>query len=262
MLVDSHCHLNMLDLAPFNDDLNQVLTAAKEAGIGYMLCVSVDMNTLPAVIKIAESYSNVFASVGLHPTEITDAEPSIEQLVQFASHPKVVAIGETGLDYYRDDTQKMVQQQRFRRHIQAAKIVNKPLIVHTRMARTDTIQILKEENASSIGGVLHCFTESWEMAQQALAENFYISFSGIVTFQNAKELKEIAKLVPLDRMLVETDAPFLAPMPHRGKSNQPAYVRLVAEYIAGLRSISFESVAEQTTKNFFNLFKQASHNAD
>lgn len=255
MLVDSHCHLDRLDLTPHNNDLANALTAAKDQGVGHILCVCIDLENFSKVLTIAENYPNVSASVGMHPTEILTKEPTTEELITLGSHTKVVAFGETGLDYYRDESNKAVQQERFRRHIQAAKQLNKPVIVHTRQARADTLQILKEEGAETCSGVLHCFTEDWEMAKRAIDQNFYISFSGIVTFQNAKELKEIAQKIPLDRMLIETDAPYLAPVPYRGKSNEPAYVRFVAEHIAELRKLPFATIAEQTTANFFKLFK-------
>lgn len=252
MLVDSHCHLDRLDI-----DVNQALENAKQNSVDYFLCVCIDLDNFPTVLQIAEQHSQVFASVGVHPTEIIKHEPSADELIKLASHPKVVALGETGLDYYRDDSQKEIQQQRLRNHIRAAKQVNKPLIIHTRQARSDTIQILKEEGADTIGGVMHCFTEDLTMANQAIDLNFYISFSGIVTFKNAVELQDIAKQIPLSRMLVETDAPYLAPVPYRGKPNQPAYVHHVAEFIANLRGDTLENISHQTTENFFKLFKNA-----
>lgn len=255
MLVDSHCHLDRLDLSQYDNNLDLAIKAAHGLGVGHFLCVCIDLDNFPAVLKIAEDYPNVFASVGVHPTEVIAIEPTQEQLIKLAQHPKVIALGETGLDYYRDDSHKSVQQQRLREHILAAKEVNKPLIIHTRQAREDTINILKEEQADTVGGVMHCFTEDLAMAKKAMELNFYISFSGIVTFKNATELQAIAKTIPLDRILIETDAPYLAPVPYRGKPNQPAYVRYVAEYIANLRGISFEALATQTSKNFFNLFK-------
>lgn len=256
-LVDSHCHLDRLDLSQHNNDLQQALNAAAQHGVVHFLCVCVDLATFPKVLTIAENYPHISASVGLHPTEVIAHEPTTEELVALGNHPKIVAFGETGLDYYHTDTDPATQQQRFRQHIRAAKQLNKPLIVHTRQARADTIRILKEEQAETVGGVLHCFTEDWAMAEQGLALNFYISFSGIVTFRNAQELKDIAQKVPLDRMLIETDSPFLAPMPYRGKPNEPAYVRFVAEHIAELRGISVTEVATQTTTNFFRLFTHA-----
>lgn len=257
MLVDSHCHLNMLDLSIYPNGIADVMTTARQLGVEHMLCVGVDLQHFPQVLSYAEQYPHVYASVGLHPTEQEEIEPTIEQLIELAKHPKVVAIGETGLDYYRVEGDMTWQQDRFRRHIQVAKQLAKPLIIHTRQARQDTIAILKEEQAEEIGGVLHCFTEDWEMAKAALELNFYISFSGIVTFKNAVELQDVAKRVPLERMLVETDAPYLTPVPYRGKPNQPGYTRYVAEFIAELRQEPFEKIATQTTANFFELFKCA-----
>lgn len=250
MLVDSHCHLDRLDLTPYQGKLELALEQAKINGVGHFLCVCVVLEEVPNILRIAQDYENVQASVGLHPTEEVVEEPSVEQLVALANHPKVVAIGETGLDYYRCEGDIEWQRQRFRNHIRAAKEIQKPVIVHTRQAQADTIKILQEENASAVGGVMHCFTETWEMAQAAMDLGFYISFSGIITFANAKDLQEVVKKVPLDRILIETDAPYLAPVPYRGKPNEPAYVRYVAEAIAHLKNISFAEVAEQTTANF------------
>lgn len=255
MLVDSHCHLDRLNLSNHNNDLTAALISARQQGVEHFLCVCIDLLTFPDILAIAQNYPDVSVSLGLHPTEPVPHEPTTEELISLASHAKVVALGETGLDYYHDDTPKALQQERFRRHIRAAKHLGKPLIVHTRQARADTLQILAEENAADVSGVLHCFTEDWAMAQKAIEQNFYISFSGIVTFRNAVELKEIAQKVPLDRMLIETDSPFLAPAPYRGKPNEPAYVRLVAEHIAELRGVSLETIAQHTTENFFKLFR-------
>ncbi len=254
MLVDSHCHLDRLDLTLHKNSLDKALDAAKQQGVSYFLCVCIDMENYQNVIEIAERYANVSASVGLHPTEVVTDEPTLEELIARGQHPKVIAVGETGLDYYRDNTDHALQQARFRCHIRAAKALNKPLIVHSRSAREDTIRILQEEKADEIGGVLHCFTEDWNMAEKAIAINFFISFSGIVTFQNAASLKEVAKQVPIEHMLIETDSPYLAPMPYRGKPNEPAYVRYVAEEIAKLKNIAFAEVAQKTTENFFKLF--------
>jgi TatD DNase family protein len=254
MLVDSHCHLNRLDLSNYKGDLNAALAFAKEQGVSQILCVSVVLEDLPHMIAIARAHENIYVSTGLHPTESTHMEPNVEDLIVLASDPLIIAIGETGLDYYRCEGDTTWQQNRFRTHIQAAKKLNKPLIIHTRQAREDTIAIMREENAQDAQGVMHCFTETWEMAQQAMDLNFYISFSGIVTFKNAKELQDLAKKVPLDRMLIETDAPYLAPVPFRGKPNEPAYVRYVAEFIAELRGVSLEEIAEKTTENFERLF--------
>jgi TatD DNase family protein len=257
MLVDTHCHLDRLDLTPYNGDLSLPIEKAKEYDVNYILCVCIEMEHFSTVLKIAETYPNVSASVGLHPTECEGHDPSIEELVTLASHPKVIAIGETGLDYYRIEGELEWQRERFRRHIRAAKKIKKPIIVHTRNARADTLAIMKEEGADEISGVMHCFTEDWGTAKKAIELGFYISFSGIVTFKNAKELKEVVKQVPLNKMLIETDSPYLAPMPFRGKSNEPAYVQYVAKCIAELHNVSYEEVALQTTNNYFTLFKDA-----
>lgn len=257
-LVDSHCHLDKLDLSSYNGDLSKALDHAKQQGVGHILTVSVDLQDISDVLHIANTYPHVSASVGLHPNDpAIPHEPTVEELVALANHEKVVAIGETGLDYYRIEGDVAWQNDRFRQHIRAAKEIKKPLIIHTRMAKEDTLRILKEENASSIGGVMHCFTEDWETASAAMDLNFYISISGIVTFKNALELQAVAKKIPLDRMLIETDAPYLAPVPYRGKSNEPAYVRHVAEFIAALREINIVELASMTSNNFFTCFKEA-----
>jgi TatD DNase family protein len=259
VLVDSHCHLDHLDLTPFQGDLNKALQAAYEAQVKYFLNVCIHPNTFDTLLSMAKNRSDMAVSIGLHPTESIEQEPTVEQLTAWAAHPRVAAIGETGLDYCRSDTDRALQQHRFRNHIQAAKQVNKPLIIHTRSAVEDTLSILKEENAQAVGGVLHCFTESLEMAQYAIAElNFYVSFSGILTFKNAESLRDIARQLPLDRLLIETDSPYLTPMPFRGKSpNQPAYVSYVAHTLAQIHDVSFEEVAKKTTHNFFELFRHA-----
>jgi TatD DNase family protein len=213
------------------------------------------MEDYPQMLGIAESHNQVTASVGLHPNEQGGHDPSADELVELAKHPKVVAIGETGLDYFRSEGDLDWQRERFRRHIRAARTCGKPIIVHSRDAREDTIAILDEESASEVGGVMHCFTGDWAMAQQAMALNFHISFSGIVTFKSAKELQEVAEKIPADRMLVETDCPYLAPVPHRGKPNQPAFVKHTAEFIAALRGESYDQVALSTTENFRVLFR-------
>lgn len=255
MLVDSHCHLNMLKLDAYGGDLDALVDAARNVGVEHILCVATDLENSKTVSEIAARYDDVSASVGVHPSDKLPQEPTVEDLVTLAQHPKVIAIGETGLDYYYNDSGLDVMRERFRTHIRAAKEVNKPVIIHSRDAREDTMNILREENAESVGGVMHCFTESWEMAQEALAIGFYISISGIVTFKNAGNVAEVAKQVPLDRLLIETDAPFLAPVPYRGKQNEPQYVRFVAEKVAELRSISLQEIAESTKNNFFNLLK-------
>ena len=251
MLVDSHCHIPMLGKEM---DVNEVIANAKALGVEHMLCVSVDLETYPEILSLAEEHERIYASVGVHPNTTMQDEVSQETLVKLAANEHVIAIGETGLDYFRSEGDLEWQRDRFRTHIKAAKSVNKPLIIHTRNVGEDITRILDEEGADEVGGVMHCFVEDWETAQKAMDMNFYISFSGIVTFKNAKEVQEVAKQVPLERMLVETDSPYLTPMPYRGKPNQPGYTRYVAEFIAELKGISFEQVAEQTTANFFNLF--------
>ncbi|MFI4937920.1 MAG: TatD family hydrolase [Candidatus Berkiellales bacterium] len=255
--VDSHCHLNMLDLTPYGGDLQQVFVQASDLNVGYFLCVGVTLDDHATLVSIAEKYSNVVISAGLHPNEKPGELLPLSQLQQAAKHPKVVAIGETGLDYYRTAKDQAWQKTRFIQHINCAKEYRKPLIIHTRAAKEDTIQVMQQENAGEIGGVMHCFTEDWDTAKKALDLGFYISFSGIVTFKNAKELQEVARKVPLDRMLIETDSPYLAPMPHRGKPNVPGFVSFVAEFIATLRGEKLETIAEQTTHNFFTLFNTA-----
>ncbi len=225
--------------------------------VGHALCVSVTLDKFPEVLALAEQFDNFYASVGVHPDYEDIEEPSIDGLVSLAAHPKVVAIGETGLDYFRLTGDLEWQRKRFRTHIRAAILAKKPLIIHTRNAAEDTLRIMQEEGAVQIGGVMHCFTESLEVAQAAISMGFYISFSGIVTFKNATQLKEVAQKIPLDKMLVETDSPYLAPVPFRGKTNQPAYVKYVAQEIANLRGISLDAVMGATTANFFNLFQQA-----
>lgn len=254
-LVDSHCHLDRLDLTPYQGDLAQALAHARLHGVSHCLCVSIDMVNFTQVHDIALRFPTVYASVGLHPTEQDTPEPTVEQLITQAQWPKVVAIGETGLDYYRCEQAPVWQQQRFRRHIQAAVAVRKPLIIHTRLAKADTLRILKEEGAERVGGVLHCFTEDYDMAEQAMAMGFYVSISGIVTFKKAVDLQETAKRLPIERLLIETDAPYLAPVPYRGKSNEPAYVRYVAEAIAQLRQCPLAEIATATSANFARLFQ-------
>jgi len=254
MLVDSHCHLNFPELASNIDAIRQAMA---DNQVGYALCISVTLREFPQVLAVAEAYSNFYASVGVHPDYEDEPLLTVEELVALAKHPKVIAIGETGLDYYRLTGDLEWQRTRFRTHIRAAIEAKKPLVIHTRAAADDTLRIMREENAQLIGGVMHCFTESLEVALQAIELGFYISFSGIVTFKNALALKEVARHVPLERILVETDSPYLAPMPFRGKTNQPAYVKYVAEEVARLRGISFEELAEASTNNFFTLFQQA-----
>jgi TatD DNase family protein len=254
LFIDSHCHINFPELAA---DLSGVTGAMAANGVTHALCVSVNLETFPEILAITARFPNIFASAGVHPDDRSGEEPDVDRLIGLADHPKVVAIGETGLDYYRVEGDSGWQRQRFRTHIRAARQTGKPLIVHTRQAAEDTLKVMREESAAQIGGVMHCFTETAEVARQAMEMNFMISFSGIVTFKNATALKDVACTVPLDCMLIETDSPYLAPIPYRGKTNQPAYVRFVAEEIARLKGISVESVAEATTANFFRLFKGA-----
>jgi len=251
MLVDSHCHLDFPELA---GKLPAVLEVMRENGVTRALCVSVTLEDFPKVLALAEQHEQLFASVGVHPDYPDLREPSVAELVELALHPKVLAIGETGLDYYRLTGDLEWQRERFRVHIRSARKAGKPLIIHTRSAAADTLRLMQEEGAADVGGVMHCFTESWEVARAALDLGFYISFSGIVTFRNARDLKEVARRVPLDRMLVETDSPYLAPVPHRGKTNQPGWVRHVAEEIAALKGRDFLEIASVTTENFNRLF--------
>jgi TatD DNase family protein len=257
MLVDSHCHLDMLDLTASEGSLRPFLDAARDNGIEHMLCVSVNFEDWPRMRAKVCDYPEISVSVGVHPDYPDCYEPTVQELVERAGEAGVVAIGETGLDYYHGEGDREWQRERFRTHIRAARECGKPLIIHTREAREDTLRILREERAGEAGGVLHCFTEDYAMARQAMELGFYISFSGIVTFKNAVDLKEVARQVPLERLLVETDSPYLAPVPRRGKPNQPAYVRHVAEYLAELRGESFEQLAAATTDNFYSLFPSA-----
>src|SRR5574340_1197803 len=250
--VDSHCHIDFPELAA---NIDGVLDQMRRNEVVSALCVSVNLEKLPPMLRLAEQHPNIYAAVGVHPDYEGVEEPSAARLVELAQHPKVIAIGETGLDYFRLKGDLEWQRERFRSHIRAARESNRPLIIHTREAAADTLRIMAEENAAEACGVMHCFTETWEVAEAALAMGFYISFSGIVTFRNAKQLKEVAQRVPLERILLETDAPYLAPVPHRGKLNQPAYVKHVAEEIALLRGIGADEVGRRTTENFERLFK-------
>lgn len=257
MFVDSHCHLDFPELAERIDD---VLAVMRSNTVTHALCISVNLEDFPKVVRLAEMHENLYASVGVHPDYQDVREPTVDELVGLAAHSRVVAIGETGLDYYRIQGDMEWQRKRFRAHIEAAKTCDKPLVIHTRSAAEDTIRIMREERAGDAGGVMHCFTESREVAAAALDLGFYISFSGIVTFKNARDLKEVAKFVPLDRMLIETDSPYLAPVPFRGKTNQPGFVKHVAEEIARLRGVETEFIALRTSENFFNLFKILKNN--
>ena len=256
MFIDSHCHL---DFPEFQSRLPEVLSNIEKANVQHALCVSVDLPDFPKVLKLAEDHTHLYASVGVHPDYEDTPEPSFEFLVETAKHPKIVAIGETGLDYYRmgDRSYESMewQRERFRTHIRAAIASKRPLIIHTRSASADTLRILQEEGASKIGGVMHCFTESLEVAQAAMEMGFFISFSGIVTFKSAKDLQETCRQVPLDKLLIETDSPYLAPVPYRGKTNEPAWVAQVGEFVADLKGVSVERLAKQTYDNFFECFQ-------
>ncbi len=254
MLVDSHCHLDFPGLA---ERLPEVLQAMQDNGVGLALCIGVNLEDFHQVLALAERDPRILATVGVHPEYGEAEEPTIERLVELAAHPRVVAIGETGLDYYWQKDKPEWQRQRFRNHIAAARQCDKPLVVHSRDSAADTLRILREEGADAVGGVMHCFTEDWETARVALDLGFYLSFSGIVTFKNAAIVKDVAARCPLDRMLIETDSPYLAPAPFRGKANQPAYVRYVAEEIARLRGLTATEVARATSDNFFSLFRHA-----
>ncbi len=256
MLTDSHCHLDKIDLASFNHNFSELIQTAEESDVSQFLCVCIDTEHFANVLKPAQEYSNIYCSVGVHPTHKESHAPEVEELIELAQHKEVIAIGETGLDYFRcDDDDMSWQHDLFRRHIRAAIKIQKPLIIHTRSAKKDTIRILQEEHAEKVGGVMHCFAEDWETAQEALDLNFYISFSGIVTFNSARELQQVAKKVPADRYLIETDSPWLAPVPKRGKLNQPAYVKYVAEKMADLRACSYEQIGRESSANFNRLFK-------
>jgi len=249
-LVDSHCHL---DFPEFDGKLDEVREEMRANGVTHALCINVDLAGFPKVVGLAEAHDNFFASVGVHPDH--EAEPvDPARLVELARHPRVVAIGETGLDYYRLQGDLEWQRERFRAHIRAARRCRKPLVIHTREAAEDTLRIMREEGAGEVGGVMHCFTETRDVAERAIGLGFHISFSGIVTFKNAAALREVAKSVPLGRLLVETDSPYLAPVPHRGKTNRPGLVRHVAEEVARLREMPLEALASATTANFFRLF--------
>lgn len=257
MLIDSHCHLDRLDLSKAENGLDDVIAQAAELGVDKMLCVSIDMENVHEVKRLASVYDNVYASVGTHPTAEEVNEPTVESLLELADDPRVIAIGETGLDYFHCQGDMDWQHDRFRVHIEASKQTGKPLIIHTRDAKEDTIRIMREEGAEQARGVMHCFVEDMDTAQKAMEMGFYISFSGIVTFKSAKELHEVAKQVPLDRLLVETDSPYLTPVPYRGKPNFPGYTRYVAEFIAELRGNSLDEIAEASSRNFFELFTHA-----
>ena len=254
MLIDSHCHLDRIDLKPYDNDFNNFMLDAKAKKIEHLLCISIDLVTYPKMLNLVEIHHNISVTVGVHPNAQEGVNPTLDELITLANKDKVIGIGETGLDYFRSEGDLEWQRQRFRDHIKVAKILNKPLIVHTREAKSDTLKILREESAEQVGGIIHCFTEDWEFAKAAMDLNFYISFSGIVTFNNTDIIKEVAKKMPTNRILIETDSPYLAPIPFRGKPNYPLYVQYVAEQLATLRGETFEDIAESTTNNFYELF--------
>jgi TatD DNase family protein len=256
VFVDSHCHLDFPELAA---ELPQLLAAMREHQVTHALCIGVDLPAWPGVLAIAQAHANLYATVGVHPDYTDTPEPTVADLVAKAQAGKVVAIGETGLDYFRLTGDLSWQRERFRTHIRAAREAGLPLVIHTRSAAADTLAIMREERAGDVGGVMHCFTETWEVAQSALDLGFHISFSGIVTFKNALALQDVARRVPVERMLIETDSPYLAPMPHRGKRNQPAWVRHVGEAVARLRDVPVDAIARATSDNFFRLFKVSAH---
>jgi TatD DNase family protein len=251
MFVDSHCHFHLLKDSP---DADAVIAAAEAEGVGHFLDVAVDVEHRDKLVAFAEAHEQVWTSVGVHPSG-TGEDPEPDILVSLSRHPKVVAIGETGLDYVYNEGDLEWQRERFRRHVRAARAAGKPVIVHTRGAPEDTVTILREERADEVGGVIHCFTEDWDSARAFMDLNFHISLSGILTFRRAEALRETAARIPLDRLLIETDAPYLAPVPHRGRENRPAWVRHTAECLAKVKGVSLEEVAERTTANFFSLFR-------
>lgn len=252
MLFDTHVHLNA---EQFNEDLQEVIDRAIAEGVTNMVVVGFDEETIKKAIELAETHDFLYASVGWHPVDAIDmTQEHLDWLKELAGHPKVVALGEMGLDYYWDKSPKEIQKEVFRKQIKLAKEVNLPIIIHNRDATADIVEILKEENAGEVGGIMHCFSGSVETALECVEMNFYISLGGPVTFKNAKKPKEVAEAIPLDRLLVETDCPYLTPHPYRGKRNEPAYVKLVAEQIADLKGLTFEEVAEETAKNAKKLF--------
>lgn len=252
MFIDSHCHLNMLADEP--GGIAAMVDEAIQNKVEHILCIAIDKASCQEVQQIADKFPLVTASAGIHPNVDADEQFTVDELIEVASHPKVIAIGETGLDYFRSEGDLAWQRERFRVHIEAAKQTQKPLIIHTREAREDTMSMLENHQARDAGGIIHCFTENWETAKRALDIGFYISLSGIVTFKSARELQDVAKKLPLDRILIETDSPYLAPVPHRGKTNKPVFVTHVAEFLADLRGDSVANIAAQTTENFYRLF--------
>lgn len=257
MFVDSHCHLDCIDLDEHNNSIQQLMNTIEESGVEHMLCVCIDLFEFDKMYDAVKSFQQVSVSAGMHPTHAIGDALSVDQILEYVKRDEVVAVGETGLDYFYQKDKPEWQKQRFRHHITAAKEVNKPVIVHTRDAAEDTISIIKDESAKDCGGVIHCFTEDWDFAKLALDQGFYISFSGITTFKTAEQIREVVRKIPEDRILIETDSPYLAPVPKRGKQNQPGYVKYVADCIAKERKISIEEVAEITKKNYNNFFKKS-----
>jgi TatD DNase family protein len=255
MLIDSHCHLDRIDLKPYQNNFDCFMQEAKASQIEHLLCIAIDLESYPAMLALVAGFRQISVTVGVHPNVQDCKDPDVDELVALGQADNVIGIGETGLDYFRSEGDLCWQHQRFRNHIRAARILKKPLIIHTREASQDTLRILEEEGASEIGGIIHCFTEDWAFAEKALDLNFYISFSGIVTFNNATKIKEVAKKVPADRFLIETDSPYLAPVPFRGRPNYPTYVRYVAEHLAELRGTSLSKIADLSTENFYTLFE-------
>ncbi|MCG9115557.1 TatD family hydrolase [Laribacter hongkongensis] len=254
MLIDSHCHLNFPDLA---GRIDEVKASMREKGVERAVVISVNVPDYPAVRALALAHEEFWATVGVHPDVEDGPDMDEDFLVAEAAHPKIIGIGETGLDYHWCKGDLEWQRERFRRHVRAARRAGVPLVIHTREAADDTLAVMREAGADAAGGVMHCFTENWDVARAALDLGFYLSFSGILTFKNARQVQEVAAKAPLDRILVETDSPYLAPVPYRGKQNEPAYTRFVAEYLATLRGLSYDEVAAMTTANFFRLFRKA-----
>ena len=254
LLVDSHCHLGDLTFGDVEQDFDEVIANAQNAGVTHMLCVNTDLGTFPAMYERIKDLPNVYASVGTHPLNINDYKWSDQELIDYARYPKVIAVGEIGLDYYYDEETKEAQQEVFARQIRLAKQVKKPIIIHGRCAKDDLFRIVVEENAAEVGGIFHCFADDWDLATKVLDLGFYISVSGIVTFKKAQNIKDLAVKIPLDRLLLETDSPYLAPVPYRGKPNQPAYVKQVAEEVARLRNMEVEDLCNKTSENFARLF--------
>ncbi|WP_181351129.1 TatD family hydrolase [Thalassobacillus sp. CUG 92003] len=252
MLFDTHVHLNA---DQFDEDREETIQRAEEAGVTYMTVVGFDRKTIPLAIEIAETHEHIYAAVGWHPVDAVDmTDEELDWIEELSAHPKVVAIGEMGLDYHWDKSPADVQKTVFKKQIRLAKKVNMPIIIHNRDATEDIVEVLKEENAEEIGGIMHCYNGPVEIAEECVKMNFMISLGGPVTFKNAKQPKDVAAAIDLDHLLVETDCPFLAPHPNRGKRNEPAYVTLVAEKVAEIKGLSYEEVSEKTMSNALDFF--------